>query len=88
MLVVPGDYSFELWDGDNYPQEKLPEFHRGFGSSGAQNIIDFVKGGGRVIAWERSLEYFIELFELPIDIVDEEKFNVFGATLNFNTFDI
>lgn len=87
VLVVPGDYSFELWDGDNYPQEKLPEFHRGFGSGGAQNIIDFVKGGGRVIAWERSLEYFIKLFELPIDIVDEEKFSVFGATLNFDTFE-
>ncbi len=83
VLVIPGDVASDLCDGDNYPPEKLPEFHKGFGTSGAKNIVDFVNNGGRVIAWERSLEYLIKLFELPIEFIDEEKFSIYGATLNF-----
>ena len=66
VLILPGDPEEKLLSGDEIPLNAPPEYQAGLGTKGKQNIHAFVENGGRLIAWERSCRYVINLFKLPI----------------------
>lgn len=72
VLVIPGDDAKSLSDGDVVP-DKPVEHHSGLGTVGGEGIKCFVENGGRLIAWEKSCKYVVDLFSLDIEDVSEGR---------------
>jgi hypothetical protein len=63
-----------------------PEYTGGLGRLGAQALVSFVRGGGRIVAVEESTEYMIDLFSLGIsnavDRLPPQEFFIPGSILS------
>jgi len=82
VLVLPSVSAREL-DRGREAGTVPPEYADGLGAEGAAAIEAFVRGGGRLVAVERSAAWAIDLFRLPL--VDEarasESFSCPGSVL-------
>ena len=85
VLIIPGDTSGELRLGDVAPADKPPEHHSGLGKAGGTALREFVKHGGRLIAWEKSCDYVIGTFGFKIgdrsSSVHETEYGTFGSQI-------
>jgi hypothetical protein len=66
VIIIPGDNVHELLSGD-LPHPTRPIEHKsGLGTGGAKALKEFVKKGGRLIVWEKSCKYAVDLFALEL----------------------
>lgn len=63
-----------------------PEYTGGLGGAGAQALVSFVRGGGRIVAVEEATEYMIDIFDLAIanavDRLPPQEFFIPGSILS------
>lgn len=59
---------------EQYPMNLPPEFAKGMGSKGKENVLKFVNEGGKVIAWGRSVEHFMGMLAFEKGKDDKEEF--------------
>ena len=86
VLIIPGDPSAELAEGDTDPIGVPKEYRRGVGTKGREHLVEFVERGGRLIAWEKSCDFVNKLFRLGLRDLTEGKstreFFTGGSQLN------
>lgn len=63
-------------DSDYMPMNMPPEFAKGMGTKGKQNVLKFLSEGGRIIAWGQSVELFLGMQEIEIDKENKEEFTL------------
>jgi hypothetical protein len=79
-ILMSGKY--QSASGDYYPSTYPPEYIKGIGKKGLENLMTFVDGGGIVVSWGASTELFMgthkikrgdeeEEFELPIQDISK-----------------
>ncbi len=82
IVVFPNQNSELLVSGkrrsgdDYFPMNLPPEFARGMGKKGKENILKFIDGGGKVLAWGRSTELFMGMQEVEIDKDKKDEFTL------------
>ncbi len=91
IVLFPDVSKTIIEDGEPPPSRRRffsplpPEYSGGIGSEGGENIREWVREGGTVVALDSSTEYLIELFELPIknvlDGIDDDEFSCPGSML-------
>ena len=90
VVVLPQDDMEMMLGPDPDQYELLPpeQFRSGFGEEGARALDEFVRGGGRLVAFAEAAELPIEKFGLPVENVVEglpdTAFWSPGSTLRMN----
>ena len=80
-ILMTGAY--ESSSGEKYPTRYPPEFAKGMGKKGLENLMNFVDQGGIVLSWGHSTELFtgllktrvgdtVEEFRLPFSDISEQ----------------
>lgn len=64
-IVLPHQHTKHMHDGHNISYYD-PDFTGGLGSSGDENLKNFVKNGGTLVTWDSSSRYAMRYLELPI----------------------
>lgn len=82
LLIFP-NHSAELLStgkrkrgNDYYPMNLPPEFAKGMGKQGKQNLLKFIHDGGKVVAWGQSTELFMGMHELELGKDSKEEFSL------------
>ncbi|MDX9846463.1 MAG: M14 family zinc carboxypeptidase [Tenuifilaceae bacterium] len=83
QLIVFPNHSAELLStgkrkrgNDYYPMNMPPEFTKGMGKQGKQNLLKFIHDGGKVVAWGQSTELFLGVHELELSKDSKEEFTL------------
>jgi hypothetical protein len=64
VVVLPSQSASGIENGHS-PTSMRPEFAGGLGVEGADALEAYVQSGGRVVAFDRAVDYAIRTFELP-----------------------
>lgn len=66
VIIIPGDDVASLLSGD-LPDPTRPIEHKsGLGAGGAKALLEFVNKGGRLVVWEKSCKYAVDLFKMEL----------------------
>lgn len=100
VLILPSDEPAMLYGPKNFPGDprldrllmyvgsQPPSHQSGLGKEGTEKIVEFVKKGGRLLAFNKSSDYAIEACGLKVvNIVKDmsiDKFNTHGSTLKIS----
>lgn len=95
VLIIPGDNSYTLCAGDAkitiegvVDESAPPEYQSGLGKNGQKELIKFVERGGRLIGWERTIEYINKVFDLQMRDasaeMSKEQYTTHGSHLKAN----
>ncbi len=82
LLIFPNHSAELLTTGkrkrgnDYYPMNMPPEFAKGMGKQGKQNLLKFIHDGGKVVAWGQSTELFLGVHELELGKDSKEEFSL------------
>jgi hypothetical protein len=82
VLIFPNQNSELLMTGkrrrgsDYMPMNYPPEFAKGMGKKGKQNVVKFIDDGGKVIAWGQSTDLFLGMQEFEIGKDSKEEFTL------------
>ncbi|MGE5560134.1 MAG: M14 family zinc carboxypeptidase [Chloroflexota bacterium] len=96
VLIIPADRERLLVGPDNMPEKPgsrawpippaPPEYRSGLGKDGAQAVADFVKAGGRLVAFDTSSDWAIQACGLKVrNVVADASWKEFycnGSTLH------
>lgn len=71
-ILMAGKYSSEggSYSPSNYP----PEYAKGMGKDGLNELMKFIDGGGIIVSWERSTELFEGTLSIKRDKEEKEDF--------------
>lgn len=61
---------------DYYPMNLPPDFSKGMGKPGKQNLLKFIHDGGKVLAWGQSTELFMGVQEIEYGKDNKEEFTL------------
>ncbi len=82
VIVIPNQNSNLLMTGkrkrgeDYMPMNLPPEYAKGMGKKGKENLLKFIDSGGTVLAWGQSTELFFGVQEIEIDKDNKEEFSL------------
>jgi hypothetical protein len=82
LLIFPNQNADIITTGkrkrneDYWPLNLPPDFTKGMGAKGKQNVMKFVDGGGKVLSWGQSTEIFMGMLEIEIDKDKKEEFTL------------
>ena len=82
VIVFPDENKAVLMEGkyksgdDYYIPSYPPEYTKGMGKEGLQNILKFVNEGGKVVSWGGSTEIFIGPLAIEMDKGQKEEFQL------------
>jgi hypothetical protein len=80
IIIFPNQNSELLMSGkrkrqdEYFPMNMPPDYTKGMGKKGKQNVLKFIDGGGMVVAWGQSTELFTGIQEIEIDKDTNEEF--------------
>jgi hypothetical protein len=97
LLIFPNSNSDLLTSGkrkrsgEYMPMNMPPQFTKGMGKKGKQNLLEFIDNGGVVLAWGQSTELFLGMQEIERGKDNKEEFtfpvNDVSATLAKSGFE-
>ncbi len=92
VLIFAGDKEEEIAFGDTPPKDAPIEYQTGIGKSGFEALNSFFRRGGRVIAWEKSCDYFNNYFGLYLKDkckgLSPKEYGTFGSLLRAKKTDV
>jgi hypothetical protein len=72
-ILMEGRYKS---DDDYYVSDYPPDYTKGIGKEGMENLLTFLESGGLIIAWGRSTALFKGMLELPLKDDEKEAFQL------------
>ncbi len=83
MVIFPNEDESILKQGKRKADEKTymisgypPEFTKGIGDKGMENLMTFIDRGGIIISWGRSAKLFMETLKIPLGDDKAEEFQL------------
>lgn len=82
LLILPDQNAELLMQGkrkrqdEYYPLNLPPDFTKGMGKKGKDNLLKFIDGGGKVISWGQSTELFMGMQDVEIDKEKKDEFTL------------
>jgi hypothetical protein len=83
VVIFPSEDKSILKQGKRQAAEKTytisgypPEFTKGIGDKGMENLMTFIDKGGIIISWGRSIELFLETLKIPRGDDKKEEFQL------------
>jgi hypothetical protein len=82
MIVFPDNSKSILMEGkykqgnDYYPTDYPPEFTKGIGKAGLEEILQFLNGGGKIVSWGSSVDLFMGPLSIKLSDTELDEFQL------------
>jgi hypothetical protein len=82
MIVFPDNNKSILMEGkykqgnDYYPTDYPPEFTKGIGKAGLEEILQFLNGGGKIVSWGSSVDLFMGPLSIKLSDTELDEFQL------------
>jgi ferredoxin-fold anticodon binding domain-containing protein len=63
-------------DEDYWPMNLPPQFAKGMGTKGKNNLLKFIDNGGKVLSWGQSVDLFLGMLTIELEKDKKEEFSL------------